>query len=103
MGPESSVTEASKKAKAAPVARKIVASQPLIGSQFDLFRSELFKIKSNLAEDEPSMQLVGLLDQLNTQSQTRFDEGQVLATLMLMSEENMGVWYQEELETLMFI
>lgn len=74
---------------------------PLTGPRFDSFRSQLFSVKSS-HDNGDAIHLNDLIALINGGSM-QFTRGEIVATIKDMSDSNSGVWYQDELEALMFI
>ena len=82
--------------------------QEMPASRFDLFRRQLNPIRQfcqNERMDNPSVSLAELMDRINQGllANDVFDEQQVVAGLRKMSAENMGLWYQEAVDSILFV
>ena len=53
--------------------------------------------------EDPSLSLSQLLDQLNMNQTQKFGEPEVRQWVKSLSDENRGVWYQEETGSIMFV
>jgi hypothetical protein len=73
----------------------------LEGTRFDQFKQQLFAVKRahDTGDSIPLNDLVAFIND----GPIKFKRGEVLATVRDMSDKNTGVWYQEEVEGMVFI
>eukprot|EP00842_Homolaphlyctis_polyrhiza_P004216 jgi/Hompol1/4796/HPOL_001845-RA len=77
-------------------------------ARVNLFREKLKLVREHQLKtqsDDSSMFITALLDQVNgrTPASQHFDLDEARAVVQSMSDDNMGLWYQEDVESVMFI
>ena len=74
----------------------------LSGERLDLFRKELMPIRQRIEMNADTVASASeIVDGLVSKGQ--FNKQEVIATLQLMSEKNMGVWFKESEDLLYFV
>jgi hypothetical protein len=72
-----------------------------------MFKKQLNQVRRHIEEqprEESMVPLVEVVEHINTKlpHSQHFDVAEVRKALMDMSEQNLGVWYQEDVESVMF-
>jgi hypothetical protein len=81
--------------------RDVAVVAALTGDRFEQFKAQLYRVKSSLPQEDP-INLNDLSKKING-NDVLFTLPEVLATIKHMSDNNIGVWYQEELDAMLFI
>ena len=80
--------------------------------RFDQIRNQLRQVRqrhqSSQQQDDtiqPEISIIDIMDQINQSvvGSQQVDMSELLSVVTRMSDENMGVWYQSDTQTVMFI
>ena len=78
----------------------------LVGSRLASFNQILFKISESIRisdAESPTIMLSDLIMQINQDQMEPFNPEDIKATIMDMSNQGLNVWYQEDMDAVMFI
>ena len=77
-------------------------------SRFDIFRKRLAGIREHFMDERgsnPTVHLNEIMERinLNLRGSDHFELYEVQEAIQTMTDQNMGVWYQDEIDSIMFI
>lgn len=79
----------------------------IIVYRFDAFKSALNNVKDHFVEergDSPSLLMSEIIQLINRgiPDSDVFSDGEVIKQIKIMSDDNQGLWYQEDNDSVMF-